>query len=391
MKRFVIYFLILLASIWVGIKIHKDPGYVLITYQHWSLETTLWFAILAVVVFFLVLYFLMRMLRGTSAVSQKFNMWLEERRSRKANKYTYRGLCELAEGEWQSAEKNLIRGAAHSEMPLVNYLAAAEAAQKRGHFEERDNYLRQAHDNSPQAEIAIGLTQAQLQLNAKQWELALATLRHLHQLVPNQAYVLKLLKTVYLELNDWKHLKELYPELLKYKVRKYEDLEKLEQQIYLELLKSAVNSGNINTVNETWEETPKQLQSQPALLLLYVDFLLKHDDDSKAETLLRDAIKKNWNPYLVARYGLAKGDNPEKQLATAENWLKNHNDDPALLLCLGRLCIRNHLLDKARDYLWNSAQLEPRAETYRELGQLYEQLNEPQKAIESYRKGLQFC
>lgn len=391
MKRLIIYFLLLLGSIWVGIKIHKDPGYVLITYQNWSLETTLWFAILTIILSFLILYFLFRFLIGTSTVSEKFSLWLEQRRARKANKSTYLGLCELAEGEWKAAEKNLLHGASHNDVPLVNYLAAAEAAQKRGHFEDRDNYLRMAHQNAPQAEIAIGLSQAQLQLNAKQWELALATLRHLHQLSPDHPYVLNLLKSVYLELNDWKNLKELLPELKRNKVLSVTEYEKLEQLIYLELLKSAVTTDNIMTINETWEATPKSLQQQPTLLLLYVDFLLKHNQDNKAETLLRDALKKEWNSYLVARYGLVKSENPEKQLATAESWLKNHPDDAALLLCLGRLCARNNLPEKAQQYLSSSAQLEPRAETFRELAQLLEQTGNTQQALECYRQGLQLC
>lgn len=391
MKRLIIYFLLLLASIWVGIKIHKDPGYVLITYQNWSLETTLWFAILVILLVFLIFYLLSRLLRGTSTVSEKFGIWLEERRARKANKFTYRGLCDLAEGEWKSAEKNLLQGANHNDVPLVNYLAAAEAAQKRGHFEDRDNYLRLAHQSAPQAEIAIGLSQAQLQLNAKQWELALATLRHLHQLSPHHPYVLKLLKSVYLELNDWKNLKELLPELKHNKVLSSVDFEKLEQLIYMELLKSAVHADNMTLVNETWSNTPKSLQQQPALLLLYVDFLLKHKQDNLAEPLLRDALKKYWNSYLVARYGLIISENPEKQLSVAESWLKNHPDDSALLLCLGRLCIRNQLLEKARQYLLTSIQLEPRAETFRELGQLLEQLGDMPKALECYRQGLEFC
>ena len=61
---------------------------------------------------------------------------------------------------------------------------------------------------------------------------------------------------------------------------------------------------------------------------------------------------------------------------------------PVLLLCLGRLSLRNRLFGKARDYLQSSLQIEPRSETYRELGQLLEQLNETQAALDCYRKGL---
>lgn len=387
MKRFIFYFILLLLSVWVGLKIHQDPGYVLITYQQWSVETTLWFAIIAVVVTFLLLYFGLRIFRGTLNLPERWGTWTERRKTRKANKRTVRGLCELAEGDWKNAEKNLLRGAGHNETPLINYLAAAEAAQQQGNFENRDNYLRQAHQTSPEAEIAVAFSQAQLQIQAHQWELALATLKHLQPLVPQHGYILRLLKRVYIELQDWKSLQELLPTLRKQKVLKNDALESLEQQIYFHLLQDAA-AGNAQDMQQLWEELPKYLQNDPSLLIIYIDFLRAQNNESKAEELLRNAIKKNWHAALVYRYGLVKGENPDKQLATAESWLKDHENDPELLLCLGRLTLRNRLWGQARDYFNASLKFAPRPEAYRELGLLLEQLNESQAALECYRKGL---
>ena len=296
MIRLFVYFLILLASVWLGLQIHKDPGYVLITYQHWSVETTLWFAILAVVVIFFLLYLLMRLLRGTSNISGRFRNWADQRRFRKANQLTNRGLCELAEGEWKAAEKNLIRGAGNSEIPLINYLAAAGAAQKQGHYEERDGYLRSAHGSDPQAEIAIGLTQAQLQIDAKQWELALATLRRLQQLTPNHSYVLKLLQRVYLELHDWQSLQALLPNLRKYKVFKPEMLDKVESSVYLQRVTTVASSADTEMVVKIWQSIPSSWQQDPKILSVYVDYLIKKGDGVTAETLLREALKKTGMP-----------------------------------------------------------------------------------------------
>lgn len=388
MKKLIIYFLLLLAAIWVGLKIHKDPGYVLINYQQWSVETTLWFAILALLILFLIFYLLIRLWRGSTVISNRFNNWLEQRRNRKAIKLTNQGLCQLAEGDWRAAEKNLIRGADHSDTPLINYLAAANAAQHQEHYEDRDSYLREAHLGTPQAEVAIGLTQAQLQFDAKQWELALATLRHLNQIAPHHSYVLKLLKRVYLELQDWQSLQELLPELRKQKVLKPKDLHKLEQQVYLALMNAAVKSGSVELINSTWQNIPEIWRKDPMILAAYSDYLIKNKEDDKAEILLRDALKKNWNELLVLRYGLVHSENPMKQLATAENWLKDHSNDAELLLCLGRICIHNRLLDKAKHYLKSSIQIGPRAASYRELGQLLEQMHETDAALEAYRKGL---
>jgi hypothetical protein len=55
---------------------------------------------------------------------------------------------------------------------------------------------------------------------------------------------------------------------------------------------------------------------------------------------------------------LVRGDDPARQLQTAEGWLKDHPQDASLLLTLGRLSLQNRLWGKARDYLESSLRME---------------------------------
>jgi HemY protein len=75
-------------------------------------------------------------------------------------------------------------------------------------------------------------------------------------------------------------------------------------------------------------------------------------------------------------------------LQQAEHWLKGRENNANLLLALGRLAIRCELWGKARSYLQASLGSHELAETYRELGQLLDKLNEPELAADCYRKGL---
>ena len=119
---------------------------------------------------------------------------------------TRKGLIEYSEGYWQKAKNHLIQALPNTDTPLLNYLTAARAAQKMGDSQLRDHYLREAQQSMPEAKIAVELTQAQLQLANHQWEQALATLRHLHDLAPQHPYVLKLLMNLYKEVRDWPQL-----------------------------------------------------------------------------------------------------------------------------------------------------------------------------------------
>ena len=53
------------------------------------------------------------------------------------------------------------------------------------------------------ADIAVGVVQAELQLDADQKEQALATLQHLREVSPKHPYVLQLLQNLYSEMNQW--------------------------------------------------------------------------------------------------------------------------------------------------------------------------------------------
>ncbi|WP_399361225.1 heme biosynthesis HemY N-terminal domain-containing protein [Thiohalobacter thiocyanaticus] len=50
------------------------------------------------------------------------------------------GLLALSEGDWPRAEKLLVEHADDSESPLLNYLAAARAAQDQGRMPAANQY-----------------------------------------------------------------------------------------------------------------------------------------------------------------------------------------------------------------------------------------------------------
>lgn len=388
MKLLVLFLTILLLFVWLGLKIQADPGYVLLAYHQWTIETPLWFALAAIVVAFLLFHFLLRLLTRLGGMASRWRLWAQQRRLRRAHARTSRGLIELAEGRWRDAEKDLLKAAQDTDMPLINYLSAARAAQELGEDERRDDYLHQAHLVMPSAEIAVGLTQAQLQLNHRQLEQSLATLRRLQELAPRHAHILKLLQKIYLELQDYESLEALLPNLKKAKVLTPADNLLLQQKIYSGLLQQAEKNPNPAVIESVWHRIPKELQREPAILIQYVNYLIKAKQPALAEELLREALKKNWDDTLVRYYGLVESGNGDKQLTQAEHWLKQHPEDPTLLLALGRLCICNQLWGKARSYLETCISLAPSAEAYSTLAQLLEKMGEQAQASQCYKKGL---
>lgn len=298
-------------------------------------------------------------------------------------------MCELAEGEWIKAEKTLRKSANESDTPLLNYLAAARAAQAQKSYEQRDEYLKCAAQSTAGAEVAVSLTQAQLQLDAMQLERALATLRHLYQLKPHHPFVLKLLAETYLTLRDFESLRVLLPELRKYQVFSASELSVIEYDTYFALLERAANLCNEKDLSQIWQQIPKKLRTDPRLVTAYCKYLQQLGKPDAAELILNKALAKDWRTSWAELYGKLITTYPAQQLTTAESWLKKHGNDPVLLFCLGNIALRNSLWGKAQDYFEASIKLESKAETYFALGKLLEQLGEKEKAFLYYQRGLE--
>lgn len=386
MIRVLVIFLILLASIVLGIQLQHDPGYFLVEINHWTIETTFWIALIALVVLFVVFHSLLLIFHWTTHLPRAWSNWLTKRKIQNAQAKTRQGLIEFSEGYWSKAKNHLMKALPAADTPLLNYLTAARAAQEMGDNKLRDDYLREAQQSMPEAKIAVGLTQAQLQLANRQWEQALATLRHLQDLAPRHPYVLKLLMHLYEEIKDWTQLIALLPELKRNQVISQHAFEELQQHVYLQAINDLIKQDQAQALIDFVAALPKNLMNDVELMSAYCRYLLSHFNDAQAELLLRRCLRKEFNEQLIELYGQTKGN--DTQLSFAETLLKSQPHSPALLLCLGRLSLQQNLWGKAKTYFEQSIELGATPAAYIELGKLLEQLNDPAGACTAYRQGL---
>jgi HemY protein len=294
-------------------------------------------------------------------------------------------MIEVAEGNFARGEKLLARAAGSSSAPLFNYLQAARAAHLQGKDERRDEWLRLAYDETPEATNAVLLTQAEFQLDREQYELALATLRRIEENSPDHSYATDLLGRLYFRLGDFDHLEKLLPRLRKHGRIKPETLEEWEIRCSEERFRSL---GDGDDVVDEWQRVPKKRRKDTRVLEAYFEALIRAGRHELAEKELAAALRGSWNGRLVRLYGLVQGADNSTQLKRTEDWLQKRAEDPDLLLAAARLCLRAELWGKARSYLESVISLRPTPEAYHVYGQLLNQLGEGDAAAEAYRDGL---
>jgi len=113
--------------------------------------------------------------------------------------------------------------------------------------------------------------------------------------------------------------------------------------------------------------------------------------NAAAQSVLEQALEREWNPTLVALYGETGGAEALPQIERAEKWLRAHARDPALLLALGKLCMRQGLWGKAQSYIEASLALEPTHDGHMTLAALMEQIGKPQDAAQHFRRSAELA
>lgn len=377
----------------LGIAVAKHSGYVLISYDTFRYESSLW-ATLALGVAVVLTLWLLKLLVGLVFTSTGLvNPWSRHNRSRRTRIAIEQGQMDLAEGRWASAQKHLHRAAEAERQPLMYYLGAARAANELGRTEDSDHLLERALERQPQAELAIALTHAQLQVDRGDTDAALVTLQAMHERHPHNAQVLRQLQRLHQQRGDWSALIRLLPELRKDKVLSSTELTELErrawgQNLCLAAQREEDGQAARQSLERAWQQLTNAQRQEPQLVLAYAEQLRQLGAEGEAEEALRAAIKRQYESHLARLYGLVRGSDPAKQLQTAEGWLKAHPDDPGLLLTLGRLSLQNRLWGKARDYLEASLRLQRNPEACAELARLLAGLGESERSNALFQEGL---
>ena len=389
MFKLLFWILFLTSTVLAAILfVQKDPGFVLVKYGDYSIETTLAFGIIAVAVTTVLIHFLFKMLMGVWHIPRAVKRQSQGRRFDKSRKLLTQGLIDLAEGRYDQAETSLVKMVDYSESPLLHYLAAARAAQLQGRYEQRDRYLKAAHEAQPEAEVAIGVTQAELQLAHQQTEESLATLTHLRGIAPRHDHVLRLLARVYLELEDWSSLIEILPEVRKKKLLSEFLLKTMETKTYQGFLAAA--EGNQQALEKAWNKIPKTAITDADLIVYYLNLNNQAaSSSSNIEQLIIKSLAQNWDDRLIDAYGQFQASDANAQLKQAEKWLNDYAKNEYLLLALGRICIRARLWGKAQSYLEASIGVKPMPANCLVLAELMsDHLQQKEKATDYYQKGL---
>ena len=388
MIRLIVLLVILAAALLVGPQLADHQGYVMIAVADYTIEMSVITAAIIAFVFYFLLLLTEGLLSRLFSVRRGIRGWWQNRRYLKAQRQTQKGMTALAEGEYQRAEHLMLRSAGQSDLPLLNYLSAAEAAHAQGAYQKRDEYLLKAGELDPQAQLAIQLTQVRLLQDQGEWQQSRELLEQLRQRWPQHPQILQRLRSIYQAQQAWQEELELLPLLRKQQLLSDDDFAAAQQQCYQAWFSKILQEQNEDVLLAFWQQQPRVVRHTPQLKLVLIDTLIQQQHYQAAFEQLAPLLRKQADEALWQRCAELKLSDYTQLLQLLLRQLKQHPQSPALLSALGHIYYHQEQYVPAQGYLERSVALQPTTRDQRALASIMEHQRLFEKAAEYYRLSL---
>lgn len=376
MKKLTVIFIVIglsLAAALVTPWLIEDPGYFYIRFAGYEVEMRLIVALgllVTIIIFFWLLVFLIRLPKRT----------LKNYSANRSRRTFAKGLLSLSEGKWKAAERLLLTSAKNSPTPELSYMAAARAAVAQNKIETAFSYLDEA-EISTDNPLTVDLTRCELWIKTGNNTSAIQLLQRILKSYPNNPRALHLMLQAGQNEGQWQLLRDIMPRLEKLEILPAIKVNKITDDSIRHQLEFADTEQQLQSV---WNSLNRQQKMTLGFIKTYAQSGLRLGMTDQVARLTENALSGQMEPDILDVWFRLDQDIKHK-IKLAEKWLKSNPQNAHLLMVLGELCLKERLWGKAQDYLHKSLSIEPAKNAYRILARYYDEVGEPDNALDAYR------
>jgi HemY protein len=220
-----------------------------------------------------------------------------------------------------------------------------------------------------------------LLLDDRRYEDALEALHELSRSGPKRIATQRMLMKAHQRLGHWDEVRRLAAALGKRGVLAEVAAAQLRITAQIEALRQQGRDAGV--LAACWQRTEDKLDARVARTAAQLFIALA--DFRRAREIIAAALETEWSEELVLLYADCLGEDALAQIERAERWLRARPRDSALLLTLGRLCLRQELWGKAQSYLEASLSEHEWRSAHIALAQLFDRIGKPDEANRHYR------
>ncbi len=383
--RWLIAFLFLLViAVAAALAAGFSKGYVLLVYPPYRLEMALSFFVVSLAVGFAALYGFIRLAIHTLRLPRDVRDYRLRRARNRARSAMDQALTAYFEGHYRRAEKFAGIALKLQESPALSAVVAARAAHEQRNIEARDNYLKAAEIAAPENRLLQLIAQAEFLVEERRAREALDVLDVAKVIAPRNPAVMRLEVRAHSVAKNWQQVLDCLTQLYKFKDFDRKQLEPLRLNALREIL--AGKSLDRAALKEFWRKMSSTDRLDVSITRAGSCAFAALGMGEEAQNVIEQSLANQWDSDLALLYADTPSEKPLTQIERAEVWLKQHSDDAALLLALGKLCTSEKLWGKAQSYIEASLSIEPSRLAHAAYAQLMEKMGKPDEALNYNRR-----
>lgn len=355
MFRILFLMLLLLAGLVASPYIAGHQGYVLIKAGDKIIEMSIVMLVLFFVLSMVAVYVIEWILKKLFSLSKGAYNWFANRKRKKAQKQTLEGLMHMSEGNFAKAEKLIGRNAKHSDKPILNFIKAAEAAQKKGNEKAANKYLIEAGKIAGDSNIALELARAHILMLQKKLPAARSVIDSLLELEPLNTEVLTLAIPIYQKSKAFVALDHILENIKHQRILSKEEYTQLEHWVDDGLLDEKLHEEGQEGLLSWWEQQTSRRHKSVYARVGLIKRLIDTEDHDSAQRLAFETVKKFKDPELellfaeLTRLEIAGNKRLLKLLTKrGKNAVEHYSDDYARII--GYALVREGEFTQAKPY-----------------------------------------
>lgn len=378
---------VFVAAVALALVLRDHSGNVVIVAQPWRIELSLTLAVLLLIALFIILYFVLRVVSWVGKRPEKFRSWRLRRASRRDQEALESGWINVLEGRYVNADKDFTKVLTRTrsdKRKVLASLASADANHHLGEYGQRDQALevaRQAAGEDMRLREAWAIVAAEMYLDQNRPQDALTLLQPLQDASSRYLHATRLLLRAHRQLRNYDRVYDLTRLLLRRGV-----IEKTEAVQLIEMSAAArLHAAGAKGFKAIWNDLRSEERSMPDIALAAAHIQAAEGNHDEASRILEAAIAVQPDPRLLSAYSQCPPQHVSRRLAKAEEWLKRHPDNAALLAAMGNLCLTGQLWGPGERYLKRSMALRNDMRIHALLGNLYDRLGRRDEAMKHWR------
>lgn len=383
MKRVIWFLFIAVVAALLAIAARRAEGNVAILIPPYRIDLSLNAAVLILLGTFIAGYVLLGVANAARRLPEQARAYRARRRLEGASASLAAAVRAMVEGRWSRAVTLAASAAEQPETAGAASLIAARASAQLGETDRTAKWIARAGETSDM-QAAIDVLQAEIALDAREPHKALEAIERVQARGARHVHTLRLKLKAAVALQHWEDVLRLARQLEKHKALHPLAAAKTKSDAYEALFQRL--QGDAYGVNALWQQVPAAERKDPAVALAAAQAFDAADLGLQSRMVLEAALAQHWDERLIAAYAQGHENSMAARIAQAEAWLERHSTDGALLVALGRLCLREQLWGKARQYLERSLAYRNAPDTHALLGELAEQSGDRDAAFTHFQR-----